>query len=422
MFKDNKLRLLMTLAGFERLGADDEPGVSWIIPSAIAARELHETHDAIQKHRNNPVMHYGQEDPMSAEQMLRRKPSRRAAYDDDSEGDDIVADGEEDFLFPGGGGPTNTNRKSAALDELKQTRRKRRHSDNEDGLDDEIREARRKARLEADLEKRRKIKSAEFVIDSDGEDEEGDLMFFRKEDERRKAHAAKVLEALSVGRVEGGKDGSDRGNKKRKSDAGPESRGKKSKISAFYSDTEDDEQMDTRLSQCEHAHRTITTQAHQCPARTYLQGMGSWLPPLRTAENRDTFDQGNDSNEASSLPSSRAVSVSSEDESQDTPLSSPHIASSQEKVLKDTTANTIPLHDEEGTKDATDFDALWGGSDDENALPFPTAGPLKRGLTHKNAVASGNQDPTDDEDDENFSMTVPRSRQLRAVLEDSDDE
>ena len=370
MFKDNKLRLLMTLAGFERLGADDEPGVSWIIPSAIAAQELHETHDAIQKHRNNPVMHYGQEDPMSAEEMLRRKPSRRAAYDDDSEGDDIVTDGEEDFLFPGGGGPTNTNRKSAALDELKQTRRKRRHSNTEDGLDDEIREARRKARLESDLERRRKIKSAEFVIDSDGEGEEGDLMFFRKEDERRKAHAAKVLEALSVGRVEGGKDGSDRGNKKRKSDAGPESGGKKSKISAFYSDSEDDEQMD----------------------------------------------------EASSLPSSRAVSVSSEDESQDTPLSSPHIASSQEKVLKDTTANTIPLHDEEGTKDATDFDALWGGSDDENALPFPTAGPLKRGLTHKNAVASGNQDPTDDEDDENFSITVPRSRQLRAVLEDSDDE
>lgn len=370
MFKDNKLRLLMTLAGFERLGADDEPGVSWIIPSAIAARELHETHDAIQKHRNNPVMHYGQEDPMSAEEMLRRKPSRRAAYDDDSESDDIVADGEEDFLFPGGGGPTNTNRKSAALDELKQTRRKRRHSDNEDGLDDEIREARRKARLEADLEKRRKIKSAEFVIDSDGEDEEGDLMFFRKEDERRKAHAAKVLEALSVGRVKGGKECSDRKNKKRKSVAGLESGGKKSKISAFYSDTEDDEQMD----------------------------------------------------EASSLPSSRAVSVSSEDESQDTPLSSPHIASSQEKVLKYTTANAIPLHDEEGTKDATDFDVLWGGSDDENALPFPAAGPLKRGLTHKNAVASGNQDRTDDEDDENLFTTVPRSRQLRAVLEDSDDE
>jgi hypothetical protein len=55
---------------------------------------------------------------------------------------------------------------------------------------------------------------------------------------------------------------------------------------------------DTRLSQCEHAHRTITRQAHEYPARTYLQGMGSWLPPLRTVENRDTFDQGNDSNQS----------------------------------------------------------------------------------------------------------------------------
>lgn len=367
IFKDNKLRLLMTLVGFERLGADDEPGVSWIIPSSISARELHETHDAIQKHRNNPVMHYGQDDPISAEEMLRRKPSRRAAYDDDSEGDDIVTDGEEDFLFPGGGGPTNTNRKSAALDELKQTRRKRRHSNHGDDLDDEMREARRKARLESDLEKRRKIKSAEFVVDSDEEDEEGDLIFFRKEEERRKTHAAKVREALNGGRVEGGKAGSGRGNKKRKGDAGPESGGKKSKISAFYSDTEEDEQMDR----------------------------------------------------ASSLPSSRAVSVSSGDESQNTPLSSPQIASSPEKILKDTTANAIALHDGEGTKNVTDSNTSWGGSDNE---PFPTAGTLKRGLTHKTTVASGNQDPTDDEDDENVAMTVPRNRQLRAVLEDSDDE
>jgi len=58
---------------------------------------------------------------------------------------------------------------------------------------------------------------------------------------------------------------------------------------------------DTRLSQFEHAHRTITTQAHQYPARTYLQGMGSWVPPLRTAENRDTFDQGNDSNQSRTI-------------------------------------------------------------------------------------------------------------------------
>ncbi len=367
MFKDNKLRLLMTLAGFERLGIDDEPDTTWIIPSALSASELHETHDAIQKHRNDPVMHYGDEDPMSAEEMLRRKPSsRRAAYDDDSEGDGVVSDGEEDFIFPGGGGPTNTNRKSAALEELKKIRRKRRISCAEDGLDDETREARRKARIEADLEKRRKIKSAQFVVESDEEDEEADRMFFEKEEERRKTHAAKVLEALRAGKVDGNKGGSDRKSKKRKSHAVPVGDTKKSKISAFYSDTEDDDPMD----------------------------------------------------ESSSLPPSRAVSVSSEDDSQDTPLSSPHVTSSQEKVLKNTTGNSIPLHDTTGTKDATNYDVTWDESNDENVFPAGNPGPAKRDLVHKGAVASN----TDDEDDENLIATAPRSRQLRAVLVDSDDE
>ena len=354
----------MTLAGFERLGIDDEPGATWLVPSALTAKDLHEIQDAIQKHRDNPVMYYGDDDPMTAEEMLRRKPnpSRRAAYDDDSDG--IVSNGEEDFIFPGGGGPTNTNRKAAALDELKKSRRKRRHSGSENELDDETREARRNARLEADLEKRRKIKSAEFVVDSDLEDEEADQDFFQKEDERRKAHAAKVREALSAGRVDGGRA---KKTKKRKSEAGNEGGGKKSKISAFYSDSEDDLPME-----------------------------GS-----------------------SSPPASRAASLSSGDEFEETPLSSPHPASSQEKILNEGTGNAIPLEDSSVSKGTVGADIALGGTDDENFFHPTTTKLTKSNRVRKEAVVSH---PWDDDDDEDIFSKAPRSRQTRPVLVDSDDE
>ncbi|KAL8774532.1 MAG: hypothetical protein Q9209_000905 [Squamulea sp. 1 TL-2023] len=214
IFKDAKLRLLMTLAGFERLGIDDEPDATWIIPPAVTARQLHEAHDTVQKHRNDPVMQYGEEDPMTAEEMLRRTPAekvRRAAYDDDLSGDNgIVSDGNDDDLFFPAGGPTNIGPRTAAaaLEQLKQKRKRRRiipSSDVEDeagGLDDEAREHRRKAREATDLEKRKKIKSTEFVYDSE-DNPETDRIFFEREEMRRKGHAKKVMEVLKAGLVDG---------------------------------------------------------------------------------------------------------------------------------------------------------------------------------------------------------------------------
>ena len=70
MFKDNKLRLLMTLVGFERLGLDDEPDATWIVPSTLASIALQETHALIEKHCNNPIMQYCEDDPISAEDLL----------------------------------------------------------------------------------------------------------------------------------------------------------------------------------------------------------------------------------------------------------------------------------------------------------------------------------------------------------------
>lgn len=287
MFKDNKLRLLMTLAGFERLGIDDEPDATWLIPSALSARELSETQDMIEKHRSNPTMDYGDEDPKTAEEMLRRAPTaqKRAEFDDDdSEDEGIVSNEEEDFLFRAGG-PTETNKKSDALARLKKKRRNRRavgSGDEDGGISDDTREARRKARLKADQEKKRRMKSKLLVRDSDEEsDEDLDREFFAREEAIRNGQAERVREALQAGRITAMV-----GTQKRKSDAREEGHGKRARIDLTGSDTDDPDVMDEQ---------------------------------------------------SSSAPRDRSASVNSDnDVSPSTPFSSPRISSSQEKVAENT--------------------------------------------------------------------------------------
>ena len=226
MFKDNKLRLLMSLAGFERIGEVDDIDASWIIPSSLTSAALRETAAWIAKHRMDPITQYGEEGSVQAEELLRRKAAPRpprAEFDDDSEG---LGDlGEEVFLFPAGG---PTARKSTALDELKKRRRKRRRSitEDDDGLDEEAIAARRKARLVADIEKRRKIKSTEFVHESDdADDEDGDREFFANEGARRRGQASEISRALHAESVH------DASSKKRKRKETDSRRQKKTKSS-----------------------------------------------------------------------------------------------------------------------------------------------------------------------------------------------
>lgn len=252
MFKDAKLRLLMTLSGFESLGVDDEPGATWVIPSSISSADLRHTHDVVEQHRKNPIFEYGEDDPKTPEEMLRRKPAeeaKRAEYDDDSDGDGIVSDTnmQEEFLFPPGGPTNKPNPHHTALNSLKKKRRKRHTvaSDNESGLDDETREERRRAREKADLEKRWKIKSAEFVKDSDDEsDEERDRDFFAREEARRRGQGEKVREALMAGRVsrtvEGEKVKPAVKSKKRKSDAAGSTRRRKKRKEVGDVDVDED--------------------------------------------------------------------------------------------------------------------------------------------------------------------------------------
>ena len=253
MFKEARLRLLMTLSGMERLGIEDEPNATWIIPSSLASAQLRHTHEIIEQHRRTPIFEYGDDDPLSAEEMLRRKPTektQKAEYDDDSDDDGIVSDNDADneFLFPFSGPVDRPNPHHTALDALKAKRRKRRHS-NPIELDDETLEARRKARQKADLEKARKVKSSEFVADSDDEsDEERDRTFFAIEELRRKGQGEKIREAFAAGRVkrniqgEGLKStaGSTKESKKRKVASDEGEHRKRRKADSSSSDGDED--------------------------------------------------------------------------------------------------------------------------------------------------------------------------------------
>ena len=252
MFKDSKLRLLMALAGLERLSVEDEPNATWIIPSSLTSAQLEHTRQTIEQHRNRPVFEYGEDDPMTAEELLRRKPTektKRAEYDDDSEGDGIVGDNnvEEEFLFP----PNQRMSHKSALNELIKKRRKRHtvFSGDESELDEATREARRKARELADLEKRRKIKSHDFVRDSDEEtDEERDREFFAQEEARRKGQGHKIMEALHAGRITkivedeevrpSGASGKEK--RKRKSEVVGEDKGKRRRRNSFLDGSEEE--------------------------------------------------------------------------------------------------------------------------------------------------------------------------------------
>ncbi|EEH35282.2 topoisomerase 1-associated factor 1 [Paracoccidioides lutzii Pb01] len=202
MFKNGRLRLLMTLAGLERLGVEDTIDTSWIVPSSLSAETLEETQKSIEKDLENPPTEFNGLNPSD---LLRRKRDinprasshERASGDvdfgNDSEGEDDI----DGILFP-----PNLRNRTDTLDELKKKRLKRgkqRRGQEGDDPDDAVLEARRLAREANALERQRKIKSSLYIHASDEEsDEEADKEFFAREEERRKAQAKRVREALST--------------------------------------------------------------------------------------------------------------------------------------------------------------------------------------------------------------------------------
>lgn len=242
MFKDNKLRLLMTLVGFMRLGTDEDPEASWIIPSNVSSETLESMKWKVEHAVNEggPEIEEGK----SAEDYLRRK--RKVDYDDDTEG----SSGDEDFLFPAGGPTARKSDEQDGSDEAPKRRRRLKRRDAEQELDDEEEDRRRKAREEAQKEKLRKIKS-NLYVDSDDEedDEEKDKEFFAREEQLRKNTREHIMKALSEAEV------NSKPSKKRKSTGADKGNRKKSKVASedeedvSANDTEeDDDLIETRVA------------------------------------------------------------------------------------------------------------------------------------------------------------------------------
>ncbi|KAH2939756.1 Topoisomerase 1-associated factor 1 [Aspergillus fumigatus] len=204
MFSNAKLRLLMSLVRFERLGMEDVTGASWVVPSSLNSQELRHTRSIIEQCLTEPVTENSDRD---LSQLIRRKSGNNTRRDrddqmanvdfgSDSEGDDNVPDGP---LFP-----PNPRSRANALEQLKKQRKKRRkQAGEEEEPDEEDLEARRRARLENALARQAKIKSDLYIHASDEEtDEEADQEFFRLEEQRRKEQAERIRKALLHGVVE----------------------------------------------------------------------------------------------------------------------------------------------------------------------------------------------------------------------------
>ncbi|ETN38039.1 uncharacterized protein HMPREF1541_07662 [Cyphellophora europaea CBS 101466] len=221
MFKNARLKLLMTLCGLEILGDEDVLGAPWIMPGSLTAAQLRDSRSAVEDFETTPWQ--GEDPEVDPQDMLRRVPKestaggdasyasggagagagspRRDAFIDDSEG-------EEDFEFPDNI-RAKPNKRAKALDELKKRRRKRKRGDDGDEgendeedaeVDDELAAARRKARKDANDERRRKIKSDLYVHDSDEEsDAEADRAFFAREEEVRRKQEENIRRAMALG-------------------------------------------------------------------------------------------------------------------------------------------------------------------------------------------------------------------------------
>ncbi|KAL4734966.1 topoisomerase 1-associated factor 1 [Aspergillus similis] len=216
MFQNAKLRLLMTLLKFDRLGQENVEGISWIIPSELRSDELRESKAVIDK-----ALLIGNTDERDPNDLLRKKYGHESRdgvsgqaldvnFGSDSEGEDVIPDGP---LFP-----ANPRSKANALNDLKQKRKKRKDKEEKEPVDEETFEERRQARLENTRWRLAKIKSDLYVHASDEEsDVEADQEFFRLEEERRKEQSERIKKALLLGRTE------DAGNKARQKKRGKRS-------------------------------------------------------------------------------------------------------------------------------------------------------------------------------------------------------
>lgn len=178
MFKDGKLRLLMTTIGLERLEHDEMSDTDWIIPSTLTSDQLQESLDLLKKYTDDPISF---EDGKLSEDFIKRKQKARKTFDSNDE-----EDNQEEYLFEPGG---PTEMKPLENKPKKPGKKKRIRADAEDEeISDGLANEKRKKRLEREREKLLAIKSDMYVHDSDDEsDPEKEMEFLSREKMQREA-------------------------------------------------------------------------------------------------------------------------------------------------------------------------------------------------------------------------------------------
>lgn len=199
LFKNAKLRLLLTLCGAERVGAEDKLGTPWMIPASVPSVQLRACLSSIEKHLASPLTDADGIDPRS--QIRRKRQSGRDVAVDPSTTLDVdfgdESEGDEELLFP----PNPRERGRGQAQRKSWPRRRVDEDEDEDGpmLDEETLEARRRKRQLNALERQRKIKSDLFVHASDEEeDDEEEEEFFKREERRREEQADRVRKAMLI--------------------------------------------------------------------------------------------------------------------------------------------------------------------------------------------------------------------------------
>ncbi|PWY64758.1 mating-type switching protein swi1 [Aspergillus heteromorphus CBS 117.55] len=255
MFGNAKLRLLMTLLKFERLGMTDVSGTSWVITATPRAQDLREMKEFVDKYLDKATRGTLGRDPR---ELIRRKFGPKKGNDNrenpdinfgsDSEGEDEVPDGP--LFAPNPRAQANASKETKK--KKKKNKRKARDEDDDEedadeSVDEEALEERRRARLENTRARLAKIKSDLYVHASDEEsDEEADKEFFLLEEQRRKDQAHRVKKALLTGRTEEadsatGKKGQRKGQTRRRNSQAGETQSKRQRRETQISDDDEDE-------------------------------------------------------------------------------------------------------------------------------------------------------------------------------------
>lgn len=244
MFKDNKLRLLMTLVGFMRLGTNDDPDASWVIPSSLTSAELQEAIDLIRKFEFDPPTYEdgkGPEDLLRSKAAAARRLTKRAEFDDDSDG--VDHDSEEDR---GEYAVDSATTRNPDGERKRLKRRRRAHTPVE--LDDDERKARAEARRKKEIEKQAKTKSTMFVHDSDDEewDADKDSAFFAREQALREETMNQFKKSLVLGTIEPAVSQKDLSKKRKAADTAKKGKRRKSppkRKAGPFDDSDEDENM-----------------------------------------------------------------------------------------------------------------------------------------------------------------------------------